>query len=286
MTYNDFDQQAWAEHGDAPGQVASRLPEGLGLARTPAEVLEWIRLATHVMGEHLGRWDEGLALLEQARPGCGDDALALSALTRHQAALHWCAGRPSATEGLPPLEGVGALSVAASALVERGQIDRAIETYARAERLAAGGVPEGSTALRALAIGGNNLAATLQTHPDRTDAQTQAMLSAAQSGLHWWQRAGTWLQVERAHWRIARCRLSAGDGAGAALAAREGLSVCDTHDAPPFERFFLFVALAQALKATGDDAGQQVARHDALQAHAQVPEDDRVWCEEDLRSLT
>jgi hypothetical protein len=286
MNYDDFDQQAWAEHADAPEQVASRLPDGLASTRTPAQVLAWIRLATHVMGEHLGRWDEGLALLEQARGGCGDDVTALAGLTRHQAALHWCAGRATPTDELPPLEAVGALSVAASALVERGDLDRAVDAYARAEQLAAAGVPDGSPALRALAIGGNNLAAMLQTRPDRSDAQTQAMLSAAQSGLRWWQRAGTWLQVERAHWRIARCRLSAGDGTGAAQAAREGLAVCNAHDAPPFERFFLHVALAQALKAAGDEAGHQAARQDALEAHAQVPQEDLVWCEEDLRSLT
>lgn len=285
MNYVEFDEQAWAEHGDAPEQVAARLPEGLALAGSPAQVLDWARLSTHVLGEHLGRWDDGLALLDRAQGACADDATALAGLARCRAALHWCAGRPAAMEALPAVESIAALGVAASALAERGQIDRAIESYDRALALAEPGVPATSAAPRALAIGGNNLAATLQSMPVRTDAQTQAMLAAAQAGLVWWRRAGTWLQEERAHWRIARCCLVAGDGAGAAQAARDGLAVCEANDAPDFERFFLYVALSLALQMAGDATAARDASEAARRAHARVPEEDRVWCADDLRLL-
>jgi hypothetical protein len=285
MDFASFQEQAWADHGDAPGEVALRLPPALALAATPADLAAWIRLVTHVYGEHLGRWQDGLDLIAQAEPGCADDVPARMALHRHRAALQWCAGSASGVEALDPAEAVAALGIAASALAEQGQIDRALATYARAEATAAAGLPDGSPALRALAVGGNNLAATLETLADRTPGQTAGMLAAADSGLAWWRRAGTWLEEERAHWRVARCRLAAGDGPGAARAAQEGLAVCTAHGAPPFERFFLQVALAQARRAAGDEAGWAEARTAALADHAQVPQDEQSWCAEDLERL-
>lgn len=285
MNFADFNQQAWAEHAEAPEQVAARLVDGLAIARDPDQVHAWIRLSTHVLGEHLGRWDEGLAMLDRAQAACADDAAALAGLRRCRAALHWSAGRTAAVEALTADEAIGALGVATSALAERGQLDRAIETCRRAQAMAEAGVPEGSTAPRALAVATNNLAATLQTMAGRSEEQTQAMLSAAAASLVWWRRAGTWLEEERAHWRIARCRLAAGDGPGAAAAARDGLAVCAAHDAPPFERFFLLAALSLALHAAGDEAGRREARDAAMQAHEQVPPEDQTWCAADLREL-
>jgi len=91
--------------------------------------------------------------------------------------------------------------------------------------------------------------------------------------------------VERAHWRVARCQLAAGDAAAAARSAAAGLAVCDAHDAPAFERFFLHVVQARAASAGGDPAGVTDARQAALCALEQVPADERIWCQTDLESL-
>src|SRR6187402_2085917 len=62
---DSFLEQAWNDHaGDAPA-VAARLPAGLPLAQDADGVMRLAALAHHVLGEHLGRWPEGLAFLAQ-----------------------------------------------------------------------------------------------------------------------------------------------------------------------------------------------------------------------------
>jgi hypothetical protein len=139
--------------------------------------------------------------------------------------------------------------------------------------------------VRALAIGGNNLAAALEEKADRDADETAGMVLAAEGGLAWWRRAGTWLEHERAEYRLAMSLLQAGRSADAAAAARRCLTLCTANDADAFERFFGHAALALALRAAGDAAGFETARQDALAAHARVPEGERAWCETDLKRL-
>jgi hypothetical protein len=80
-----------------------------------------------------------------------------------------------------------------------------------------------AAAQRALAAAGNNLAAGLEEKPDRDAAGTAGMVAAAQAGVECWRRAGTWLEHERAEYRLARSLLAAGQAADAAMAALQGL---------------------------------------------------------------
>jgi hypothetical protein len=284
MDITAFIDGAWAEHGEAPEAVAARLPPVAAQLQAPAQATAYAALVAHVLGEHLGRWPEALALVEAAGPAAAGDAEARAALARQAAALRWAAGDAAALAGLPPDHRVAALAQAASILAGRGELARAIAAYDDAEA-AAQDLPEGSPAPRALAVGGNNLAASLQEQATRSTGETSAMLRAAAGGLRWWRLAGTWLQEERAWWRLSRCRLLAGDAAGAAEAARAGLAVCAAHGAPPFERFFLHAAEALALAAAGDAAGQAAARTAALAAHAGVADDERAWSATDRELL-
>lgn len=285
MDLDTFIDQAWTEHGDAPEAVADRLPSALPHLGTPARASAYAALVAHVLGEHLGRWTDALALLDAAAPIAAADATARESLARQAAALRWSAGDAAALAGLPPDHRVAALALAASMLGGRGDLGRAIAAWDDAEAAAAAGLPEGSPAPRALAVGGNNIAASLQERPDRNASETAGMLRAAEGALRWWRVAGTWLQEERAWWRLANCRRLAGDAAGAVEAARRGLAVCTANDAPPFERFFLHVAEALAQAARGDEAARGAARDAALAAHAQVADDERAWCASDLEQL-
>lgn len=285
MDVDAFIDQAWTEHGDAPEAVAVRLPSALPHLDTPARATAFAALVAHVLGEHLGRWADGLALIDAAIPAVAADAPAREALARQAAALRWSAGDARALAGLPSDHGLAALALAASMLAGRGEFGRAFAAYDEAEAAAAAGLPPDSPAPRALAVGGNNLAASLQERAGRDAAETAGMLRAAASALRWWRVAGTWLQEERAWWRLSHCRRLAGDADGAVEAARTGLAVCAANAAPPFECFFLHVAEALAQAARGDGAAQAAARAAALAAHAQVADDERAWCASDLELL-
>jgi hypothetical protein len=68
-------------------------------------------------------------------------------------------------------------------------------------------------------------------------------------------------------------------------AARRCIDVCEGHEAPAFERFFAHAAMAIAARDAGDDAAFAEARERALAHHADVPADERGWCDADFAKL-
>jgi tetratricopeptide (TPR) repeat protein len=287
MTFDAFLQTAWDQHGDSPQDVADRLGATLRVIDAPEHIPRFATLVTHVFGEHLGQWQEGAALLESLRslPAFDASPIVAGALARNIAALRFAGGDAAALDPLTPEQRVSALATVAAAFTGRGRLAEAIPAYAQALRLADAGLPDGSPAARALAIGGNNLAAALEAKPDRDAAETQGMLDAAEGGLRYWKLAGTWLEEERAEYRLTRSLLQARQPEAAIASARRCLAVCERNDAPAFERFFGYAVLALAQRSAGDATGSDAAREQALRLFAQVPEEERRWCEQELEEL-
>ncbi|MEP7280479.1 MAG: hypothetical protein ABI696_00760 [Rubrivivax sp.] len=297
----DFDRflgRAWNEHADdAPG-VASRLPQAVAAVTHAAQAERLAALIVHVHGEHLGRWHDGLATLDalsrrlQALPteAAVDRAAAEAALQRQGAALRLAAGDPNALQGLASDAAIAARAVVAGIAAGRDDWPTAIAHWRRALADAAPGLPDGSPALRALAVTGNNLAAALEERASRSADETAAMLEAAAAGLSYWSRAGGWTEVERAHHRLGSCRLAAADAPGAAASARACLALCAEHDAPAFERFFGEALLARAshAAATRDAATIEEGMAAATRARAlaaTLGADERAWCDAELARL-
>jgi hypothetical protein len=287
MGFDDFIDTAWTDHAARAADVASRLEEHTARVETVDQLAPYAALAAHVLGEHLGEWDRGIRLLHTLRalPACRGDATTLATLARHEAALRYASGDTPPFDALAPDEQLAALASAASMLAGRAEWARAIRALDDALEGAQAGLPAGSPAIRALAVAGNNIAAALEEKPERSVEQTRAMLRAAHTGLSHWRRAGTWLEEERAEYRLARSMLQAGDATGAAQAAQRCLDVCAANDAPAFERFFGAAALALALRALGQVAAFEAARGQARGWHAQIPADERSWCAGDLAEL-
>lgn len=282
-----FFEAAWAEHGERAQDVAKRLAESTSRVTRVDQVAPYAALVAHVFGEHLGAWDEGLALLASLRatPSAAGDAQAQALLERHAATLRYTRGDLGALQGLAPAEQLTALAAAAAMLAGRGEWPRAIAAFDAAMTRCAGGILPDSKANRALAVMGNNLAAALEEKADRSPDQTRAMLAAADAGLTYWRLAGTWLEEERALYRLARCRLQAGDAAAALRSARHCIAVCETNGASAFERFFGHAVLALAQRAAGDAAAFNAACEQARALYAQVDPGECCWCEADLAAL-
>jgi hypothetical protein len=285
MDFETFTAQAWTDHGENPAAVADRLAGHLHLVQTPAQVAPFAHLAAHVLGEHLGRWTDAIELLAGLQPGAGDDVEAARGLARHAASLRWAAGEPAALAGLDADDRIAALAYAGGLLGGHGDSSRGIAAYDTALAAAAPGLADGSPALRGLAAGGNNLAAALELKADRSPDDTAGMLRAAEGALQYWQRAGTWLQVERAEYRLARCQLQAGQPQAAAVSASRCIALCERENASAFEKFFGHAVLAIACRAAGDSHGHRAARAAALAEHSQVPEADRAWCKAELQEM-
>ncbi len=281
MTLEALIDAAWDEHAEAPEAVAARLAEARTLVAAPADIPPFARIVTHVYGEHLAQWDKGAALLESLRdtPAWDGSAPAAAALDRGVAVLRYCGGAPAALTSLPLDERIAVLATAASALVTQNACREGIDAYRQALAQVPPQLPRGAPAARAPAAGGNNLAAALEEKPERSAFEARGMLDAAHAGLKYWKLAGTWLEEERAEFRLSSCLRVEGEYEGAMAHARRCIAVCDANAAPPFERFFGLGALALAERDAGlvEDADSTL-RH-AQAAYAAIAPGERRWCE-------
>ena len=285
--FDAFLEAAWNAHADDAAGVALRLSQSLDLIVAPEHVAPYARIVTHVYGEHLARYADGVALLERLRsiPVAKNVAAARDAVTRGVAVLRFCGGDAAALETLDRDERVVVLATASSAFAEQKAYRRAIDAYDAALALARDGIADGAPALRALAVGGNNLAAALEEKPDRDAQETRGMLIAAQGGLDYWRRAGTWLEEERAELRLSSSRRSAGEYDGAIHHAERCLALCRAHDAPAIEHFFGAAALALAQRSAGLTDEYEASRRVARDWHARVELAERAWCDTTLAAL-
>ena len=287
MSFTEFVTLAWDEHARQPAAVAERLAaEGVALVSEPAHVAPLAQLVHHVFGEHLGRWDDGLAALAAlaAHPACAAGGPAEQAVQRCKASLALCGGHPDTRPGMAPSDAIRVSALAAAALAEQ-QTPRAMELLRDAlARSDAAQLPPDDPAHRALAVAGNNLACTLEEKSARSADEIELMILSAQTGRRFWALAGGWLETERAEYRLAMSWLQAGDLAQARLHAQACLDIVQRESAPALEHFFAWEALAVVARAAGSaDAPAAVAQ--AAQAFARLDEGDRGWCQASLDKL-
>lgn len=283
-----FIDQAWADHAEDAWGVSLRLPEALDRVTDADGLIALARLASHVYGEHLGRWDDGLKYLAALARGPGFDAASPQgqALRVLRAALALAAdsGDVRATLGASDRVAVtaraGMLLAMHDATRARALLDEAV---AAAEAAA---LPPDDAALRALAISGNNAAAALIDKAVRSDTERELMLHAAALGRRFWAQAGTWLETERAEYRLAMAWLAAGDAARARAHAQACLAIVDAQPEPSaFERFFGCEALARAEQAAGDTTALAQALQAAQAAFEQLPPAAQADCRQTLDAL-
>ena len=160
MDLKTFLAEAWQEHAERPREVADRLGEALGLIDSEAQIPDVANLASHVLGAHLGAWQEGLAFLERLRalPSFKVDGPSNDALRRYTASLLLAARLDDTRAALSLSDRVRVGAMAAATLAER---DTQRATTLFEEALAQMRVAELSSAdpaNRALAVTGNNLA--------------------------------------------------------------------------------------------------------------------------------
>ena len=282
----EFLEAAWAEHGDHPAEVAQRIAASIDLVTEADGIDPYARLLTHVYGEHLGAYEDGIELLRtlRARPVCAA-GMSQRSIDMRIATLRHAAGASDALMRLSPDETIAALAAAAAMLAGRNEFARAIDAYRDAVERTPSSLSKGSPTARALAVGGNNLACALEQKPSRSADETAGMVAAAEGGLQFWKIAGTWLEEERAEYRLARSLLLAARPTDALHAAQRCIAVCAANDAPVIERFFAHVVLALAHAACGHERACDEARREALALYERVPDGERSWCAEDLADV-
>ncbi len=289
MDFDSFLDQAWNDHATQPVAVAARLrPEGLPLVQTDEQVAQFAFLAQHVQGLHLGQWSEGLALQQAlaALPAVAADGSTAQALQRHRTALRLAAGEPGVLPADTPPAERARFDAQVGALLTFTDAPRASALLLQAEAACAA-LPGADPAVRALAVNANNTAGHLHDETTLSPAQVALMLQAAHQARRAWARAGTWLEVERADYRLALSCARAGATDEARAHAQACLAAVQAQDppAPALEFFFAWEALARVAAATGDEARRATAVAAAAAAFPQLSEADQGWCAAVLRAL-
>ena len=282
-TLDAFLEQAWTDHADDAAAVAARLPEGLSLVQDGDGAMSLASLAHHVFGEHLGRWHDGLAFLEQLAERNLPGASSAASLARCRASLSLSGGLADERAPMNASDRCRVTAMAAGNLAARDP-GRASALLTEAQALAAG-LSDDDPGVRVLAANANNIAATLNDRAPLEPAPRDLMLRAAQASRTQWERAGTWLEVERAEYRLALCHLAAEDPAQALRHAELCESLVRENGSVPLEVFFAAEARCLSARALGDAAAATAASAAARQAFDALSTTDQGWCRATLDKL-
>jgi hypothetical protein len=288
MDFDTFIDQAWTDHASDPAAVAATLQaQGLARVSDANQLGSMAHLAHHVLGSHLARWEEGLQFQQQlaALPCCEAGSVQAQAIARHISALRLAGGLGDDRADLGASDRIRLTAMAANNLAEH-DATRAegllLEALSDAEQA---GLPDSDPFHRALAIAGNNIAGTLEEKPMLSAGEVKLMIQAAQAGLRHWAIAGTWLETERAEYRLCLSWLKAGDIAQARVHAQRCLQIVQDHGNVPLETFFAWVVTGQVEQAAGNASGLAQALSRAQQAFNGLAESDRGWCQASLDKL-
>jgi phenylpyruvate tautomerase PptA (4-oxalocrotonate tautomerase family) len=287
MNFETYIDQAWTDHANQTEKVAKEFPSAIQFIKTNEQIAQLAALVTHVMGEHLGRWDDGVAILLNLRKNHNYliDTETEKTIRRSMAILKMASGGIVALNEHTVSDQIRILSSAASALALR-DISKARDLLNQALELSKSELGKKDPANRALAVTGNNLAATLEEKKDRSQAETEFMILAANIGRKYWEVAGTWIEVSRAEYRLAMTYVQAQDQAKAFEHAQSCVELCKENQAGDTDMFFCYEVLATVELARNNVLGFEKARDQVISYFAKLSPEDRVWCQPSLKKLT
>lgn len=286
MDFKDFLNQCWSEHADKTEDVAARLPQGMLLAQNSTDAIALVNLIQHVLGEHLGRFDEAAQLYRRLDERYRDEGSPdwPAAIGRAWSVLTLAKGGTVDLGGLTDSDRVRVEAAAAGLLAGRGEAERASSLFLSAESRAAR-LDDKDVGVRTLAINGNNAAAALEGKKSRSEAEQALMLAAAHIARRQWARAGGWLETERADYRLAKSYLAAGNTGRALIHARDGLMRTEENGGDPIETFFHQEAFVLIHEADDDrDSARRALKLMKLQFD-KMSADDQSWTKPTLDVL-
>jgi hypothetical protein len=260
----------WAAHASDSAALADALEAADTDDAPPDLLVEFLRVAVHTLGEHLGDWPRASRLGARTLAHRSPDAATAKAwahlwvaqtLANQSAATELAYLAVAAADVWPPLLEARFLLVVA--LVGTGRAAEAAAVYVAALALARGlgdAAPH-----RAIAVASNNLASELVEAETRTPDETALMRQAADAAREFWLTCGTWLHDERSLYLLALVANVCGEPEAALGHANAALAIIDANDAQPIDAAFLQLARAHAFKQQGAVAAsaKALARADA-----------------------
>lgn len=284
MKFEEYLKSAWNKHAAQAEAVASEIQIGVATIESNEQLSQMSQLVAHVFGEHLGRWAAGVEILNGLKThqkfvaGSETDRN----IRRSIATLQIAAGSTQDVVDLSLSEKIRALVNASAALVGKDIqkaklfLQESLELVRTAELL------NNDPTFKAIAMAGNNIACAIEEKPARTLQETELMVLAAQTARKFWEIAGTWLEVERAEYRLAQTYLVSGELAKAMAHAQLCEKIAKDNNAPALELFFASEAIALIEKAKKNTGGFNAALAEMEIQFKNLSADDRGWCESSM----
>jgi hypothetical protein len=244
MSFSNYLNQAWDLHQKSPEDVVANLNNGLKLAQTASDISDLALLATHVYAEHLGLYQEGLVFILSLKDQISNDDNSKLALKRFESVLNICQNSNFDISYLSESDKCRVFALTASAFAGTNNFLQSAVFFGQAEELATK-LTSADVAVRSMAITGNNLACALEEKSNLSDDEKKLMLKAAYAGLHYWKLAGTWLETERAEYRLSQSYFRIRDLISSIKHANQCLTICEDNKAEALEFFFAFEALTK-----------------------------------------
>lgn len=134
------------------------------------------------------------------------------------------------------------------------------------------------TTHKKMAIDLFNLTWDLIEKQDRTEAEDDTMVYAANASRYHWGIVGSPLNFARGEWQISRVYAILGRVEPALHHANKSLKLCLEHDLGDFDLGFAYESLARANAAKGDQAEQERNIELALQTASKIDkEENKNW---------
>jgi hypothetical protein len=288
MDFDGFMGQAWDDHASDPSGVAQRLSEqGVALLTNESQLVQLMNLTHHLHGEHLHEWTVGAARFDALKVTefFATEGESGQMTRRCVASLSLSAQEDFSLAALSVSDQIRVRAMAAANLADIDPARGARLLQAALDEAENSKLPPADAMNRALAVSGHNLAAALEEKAVLNDDETKLMLMASKASRVYWERAGTWLQVERAEYQLAITFLKAGEWAQAEFHARECGRIVAENDAPALERFFAFEALARVMRAARNEAAFELVSEQARAAFDGLDDGDKAWCQALLKKL-
>lgn len=284
MTFEEYLNDAWAAHPEQPAELLKNFKSHFSLISSGDEITSMGHLIAHVSGEHLGEWGKGIQLLQELRnhPQVKDEA----ALNRFIASLSLGDDRSFSLANFSDSDKVRILAMTASALAAQNDLERSAQYLAEAEEICNAKLDRKDPANRNLAVASNNLACSLEEKKSLTHDETYLMIHAAFTARKFWEIAGTWLEVERAEYRLAKTFLKADILDKAFSHAEKCLEIISANGNDPLEVFFGMEVLAEVEKARNNGLGCDEAVKCMRESFDKLKPEDKNWCQQTLERFT
>jgi len=297
MDFDRYIKDSWKRHGSEPEPVFDAFPVGRACAQSAGDLVAFAGLVAHVSGEHLGRWRDGIAVLDGVLgdPYLLGDEAALRSVQRSRALLYHGSGDRKTAEALlaeyadtawPVASSrVRMLASVAAAFAAQGDVDLARSTFEEAVEIASYGPQPRDPAARALAVAANNLAMDLEELESRSEVQDELMVFAARTSRRWWEVAGDVTNVLLADVRVASALLAVGDVSGALPFAEDAARHSAREGTLAGFRIQAMLVLGRAKLASGDSAAAESALRQADEAFLHLPDAYRDYYEPQIETL-